>query len=126
MFMPIVPVAPARLSITVVTPRLSPSACPRTRARVSLRPPAANGTTRRTGLEGYGATAPLAALAAARTRTSAQRRRGGFIGSEPVGSSGPRRPPRQWVATCRALFRERADRESGRARRPAIRGPWYG
>src|SRR5262245_62380680 len=83
MFMPIVPVAPARLSITVVIPRFSPSACPKTRARVSLRPPAANGTTRRTGLDGYGATAPFAALAAARARTSAQLERGGFIGLEP-------------------------------------------
>ncbi len=49
---PIVPPAPARLSMMTGWPHNSASFCPTVRARMSVALPAVNGTTMRTGLLG--------------------------------------------------------------------------
>src|SRR2546429_427720 len=54
------PEAPARLSTTTGWPQRSPSFCATRRAMMSVPPPGAKPTTRRTGLAGY-AWAPAAA-----------------------------------------------------------------
>src|SRR5690349_2077309 len=60
------PPAPGRLSTITGCFQVSISFCPRARATVSTAPPAANGTTIRTGLAGYAwATAPVAVAAEA-------------------------------------------------------------
>src|SRR5208282_2788209 len=58
------PAAPGRLSMTTGCPNDSASRCPTSRARMSVVPPAGNGTTSRIGLLGYGwASAPAAVIA---------------------------------------------------------------
>ena len=46
------PLAPARLSTTIVWPHISVSFCPRSRVTMSVAPPGENGTMIRTGLLG--------------------------------------------------------------------------
>ena len=52
MSVPITVLPPARLSTTTDCPHISFSFCASTRAMMSVLPPAANGTTSRTGLAG--------------------------------------------------------------------------
>src|SRR5690606_32387397 len=59
---PMLPPAPALFSTTTGCPHCSDKLCAIKRARVSVTPPAVNGTTSRTGLSGYDAAA-VAALA---------------------------------------------------------------
>ena len=49
---PIVPLAPARLSVTTVCPHASPSLSAIVRAVISVPPPGANGTINRIGFAG--------------------------------------------------------------------------
>src|SRR2546421_5519416 len=65
------PAAPGRLSTITCWPHASESFCAAARASRSVVPPAGNGTTRRTGLVGYVACAPLANGAASDAITSA-------------------------------------------------------
>jgi hypothetical protein len=53
MSVPSVLPAPGRLSTTAVVPNASVRRCATNRAAISLPPPGENGTTSRTGLDGY-------------------------------------------------------------------------
>src|SRR5919201_932216 len=68
MSLPVIPPAPARLSTTIGTPRLSDRRCETLRAAKSAMPPGANGTTMRIGFDGY---ACCACAHAAASRPSA-------------------------------------------------------
>src|SRR6266853_4681229 len=69
---PIIWPAPGRLSTTNCCPSDSESFCASARAMISVPPPAAEGTMKRTGFEGY----PVCAAAPAQTRVSRRKAAG--------------------------------------------------
>src|SRR5262245_29812720 len=69
------PAAPPRFSTSTGWPHFSPSFCAITRPRMSVVPPAAQGTIMRTGLFGKACAAACGAKNGRRTRRVASRRR---------------------------------------------------
>src|ERR1700688_391624 len=59
MSVPMLPLAPGRLSTTTGCPQRSDSFCPTVRARMSMPVPGVKGTMICTGLFGYGCSAPF-------------------------------------------------------------------